>query len=189
MNISVIIDSVKKSLLHNTTSCCIILKKWKLQQVLVLFIIYCLLYRTKILSICQFVSSITRLRVLTSTYQLPNTINLSSSASTFSSQVNSVVSIRSAAGWRRSGENSSNISLKTTAVIFQWAEQLNFIQEVNSSDPAGEFFFAEYHTFFIHVFFIIQLSSLGYLVFQACIEAKSNAFHLGTQLRMLIANR
>ena len=111
MKISVIIDSVKKSLLHNTTSCCIILKKWKLQQVLVLFIIYCLLYRTKILSICQFVTLITHLGLLTSTYQLPNTINLSFSASSFSLQVNTVVSIRSAAGWRRSGENSSNILL------------------------------------------------------------------------------
>ena len=56
--------------------------------------------------------------------------------SSMSPWVNVVISLHSAACWRwRSGENLSNIPLKTTAQIAQWVEQLTCIQKVAGLNP------------------------------------------------------
>jgi len=68
-------------------------------------------------SVCLSVTPLVRLGLLKSTYQLPNIINPSFSTLSLSPRVNAVISLHSAAAWRRrSGENLSNIPLKTTAI-------------------------------------------------------------------------
>jgi len=84
------------------------------------------MYKAEKPSVCLSVMPITHLGLPTSTYQLPKTINPSSSTSSLSPQVNAVIRLRSAAGWRRrSRENLSNIPSKTTAISMGRATDLH----------------------------------------------------------------
>ena len=105
-------------------------------------------------SVCLSVTLLTRLGLLTSTYQLPNIINPSSSYFKFvtTSECGDQITFCSRLKmkkWRKLEQH----SIKNHSRMAQWVEQLTCIQEVAGSNPAGEqIFFFKNQYFCVHVF-------------------------------------
>ena len=113
------------------------------------YIIY--IYKAEKLSICLSVMLLTHLGLPTLTYQLPNTINPSSSyviASECGDQIAFCSGLKMKK-WRKLEQH----SIENHSHMAQWVEQLTCIQEVVGSNPAGEqIFFSKFNTFCMHVF-------------------------------------
>ena len=97
---------------------------------------------------------LTRLGLPTSTYQLPNIINLSSSylkfvtASECGAQITFCSRLKTKK-WRKLEQH----SIKNHSRMAQWVEQLTCKQEVAGSNPAGEQFYFE-DQYFLHTRFL-----------------------------------
>ena len=108
------------------------------------------------LSVCLSVTLLTRLELLTWTYQLPNTINPSSSYFKFVTASKCGDQIAFCSGlktkkWRKLKQH----SIENHSRMAQWVEQLTCIQEVAGSNPAGErIFFLRKSILFAYTFFL-----------------------------------
>ena len=103
---------------------------------------------------CPSVTLLTRLRLLTSTYQLPNIINPSSSYFKFVtvSECGDQIAFCSrlkTKKWRKLKQH----SIENHSHMAQWVEQLTCKQEVAGSNPDGEQFFFE-DQYFLHTRFL-----------------------------------
>ena len=126
------------------------------------------------LSVCLFVTPLTHLELSTWTYQLPNTINPSSSyfefvtASKCSDQIAFCSGLKTKK-WRKLEQH----SIENHCHMAQWVGQLTCIQEVTGSNPTGEhIFFSKINTFCIHIFLKFSFDN----------RAKLNACLLGTRI-------
>jgi len=120
---------------------------------LYIYILYIYTYKAEILSVTLF---ITRHGLLTSPYQLPNSINPSCSSFKLITASKCGDQLRSTAAWRRrSEENSSNIPSKTTAIwLNRQRNWLAFRRSWVRIQLVNRFFFFcfEYQYFCKHVF-------------------------------------
>jgi len=107
-------------------------------------------------SICLSVTLLTRLGLPTSTYQLPNIINPSSSYLKFVTASECIDQITFCSRlkmkkWRKLKQH----SIKNHSRMVQWVEQLTCIQVAGSNPAGAQIFFSKFNTFCIHVFFKI----------------------------------
>ena len=130
---------------------------------------------------------ITHLGLPTLTYQLPNTLNSSSSyfkfvTTSWCSDQLAFGSKLKAKKWRRFEQR---VPLKTTAHIAQWEEQLTCIREVVGSNPAGKQIFFLKSVLFAYTFFKVSFDSTVTWHSKLALKrdlSKLNTCHLGTWL-------